>query len=152
MHQHKLFDQIHNHAAFAHFISSRMTKNQMTKWPKNSVNKANKDLIIWFLVTLDEMKWALDTKFILSIRDSLIIVQGFSYYVSIQWIIKQFPHLKIGSRKVIDRGSAPIWHPGFYLKSADNQGNCCQWIQKEISQNGHRGNLRSIQSYTSKVL
>ena len=65
---------------------------------------------------------------------------------TIQWIIKQFPHLKIGSRKVIDRGSAPIWHPGFYLKSADNQGNCCQWIQKEISQNGHRGNLRSILS------
>ena len=66
--------------------------------------------------------------------------------LTIQWIIKQFPHLKIGSRKVIDRGSAPIWHPGFYLKSADNQGNCCQWIQKEISQNGHRGNLRSILS------
>ena len=72
--------------------------------------------------------------------------------LTFQWIIKQFPHLKIGSRKVIDRGSAPIWHPGFYLKSADNQGNCCQWIQKEISQNGHRGNLRCIQSYTYQAL
>ena len=77
VHQHKLFGRIYNYAAFAHFISSRVTKNQMSKWPKNSVNKANKDFNIWFLVTLDEMKRALDTKFIFSIRDSLTIVQGF---------------------------------------------------------------------------
>ena len=100
------------------------------------ISKQNKDIVIWFLVLI---KWHF------RYFNSFFFLFDHSAR-TIQWIIKQFPHLKIGSRKVIDRGSAPIWHPGFYLKSADNQGNCCQWIQKEISQNGHRGNLRSILS------
>ena len=140
VHQHKLFGPIYNYDemkwANAAWIDCKWPN---TKWPKNSVNKTIADFGFWWLL----YKW----------------INSFFYYWpfrkvsrTIQWIIKQFPHLKIGSRKVIDRGSAPIWHPGFYLKSADNQGNCCQWIQKEISQNGHRGNLCSIQGYTSQVL
>ena len=41
------------------FISSRMNKNQMTNWDELSFTGCFGQLLIWFLVILDEMKWVL---------------------------------------------------------------------------------------------
>ena len=44
--------------SYARLISSRVTKNQMTNLPKLVFSGCFGQLVIWFMVTLDEMNWA----------------------------------------------------------------------------------------------